>query len=288
MATARELYVARDLLFAELSLPPDDPDWGDHNHVSRSIIALPAAPVWQAHDGSEPSLFDQNHVVFHRPGTEYRRERFRDVAYRALFMIPSPALVREAAGALGPAEAELVDHPRSPRSGPLDGRTFAASRLVARHLRSAEADPAAAREVLYAVLLGTLRATRARPPVSSARREGPATARSRRELVEETKVALTDRMAQGVSLDELARDVHTSPFHLARVFRSGTGFSVHGYLTNLRLRTGLDRLRWGGEDGGVGRVAFDVGYATHSHFTASFRRAFGLTPSAAMGWFAPN
>jgi AraC-like DNA-binding protein len=287
MATARELYVAPDLLFAELSLPPDDPDWGDHNHVSRSIIALPAAPVWQAHDGAEPSLFDQNQVVFHRPGTEYRRDRFRDVAYRALFLIPAPALVREAAGEVGPAEAELVDHPRSPRSGPLDGRTFAASRLVARYLRSAEADPAAAREVLYAVLLGTVRATRARPPAPSARREGAATARSHRELIEETKVALTDRMARGVSLDELAGDVHTSPFHLARVFRAGTGFSVHGYLTHLRLRSGLDRLRWAEDEAGVGRVAFAVGYATHSHFTASFRRAFGLTPSAAMR-FAPN
>ena len=78
MATARDLYQDPDLLFAELSLPPDDPDWGEENQVSRSIVALPAGPVWQAHDGTEPSLFDQNHVVVHRPGTEYRRERFRD------------------------------------------------------------------------------------------------------------------------------------------------------------------------------------------------------------------
>jgi AraC-like DNA-binding protein len=29
------------------------------------------------------------------------------------------------------------------------------------------------------------------------------------------------------------------------------------------------------------RLALDLGYSSHSHFTASFRRAFGLTPSAA-------
>jgi AraC family transcriptional regulator len=282
MATARELFVGPDLLFAELSLDRDDPDWGDHNHVSRSIVALPAGPVWQAHDGSEPRLFAQNHVVFHRPGTQYRRERFRDMAYRALFLIPSPALLREAAGEVGPVEAELVEHPRSPRSGPLDGRTFAASRVAARWLRANATEPGAARELLYEVLLGAVRATRTRPGAARPGRERTSTARARRELVEETKVRLTDGMAEGVSLDEAARRVHTSAFHLARVFRSETGFSVHGYLTHLRLRTGLDRLQWSEDPGTVGRIGLDVGYATHSHFTASFRRAFGLTPSAVM------
>jgi AraC-like DNA-binding protein len=83
-------------------------------------------------------------------------------------------------------------------------------------------------------------------------------------------------------LDDLAGTLYTSPYHLARLFRAATGFSVHGYLVQLRLRLGLDRLDGRSEEiGEVGRV---LGFGTHSHFTASFRRAFGLTPSALLAF----
>ena len=60
----------------------------------------------------------------------------------------------------------------------------------------------------------------------------------------------------------------------------GTGFSVHGYLMQLRLRTGLDRIQ--GRHGGIGEVGLMLGFSSHSHFTTSFRRAFGLTPTAVL------
>jgi AraC-like DNA-binding protein len=32
--------------------------------------------------------------------------------------------------------------------------------------------------------------------------------------------------------------------------------------------------------GDLTRIALDLGFSSHSHFTAAFRRHFGLTPSA--------
>jgi AraC-like DNA-binding protein len=95
--------------------------------------------------------------------------------------------------------------------------------------------------------------------------------------VEGAKEALTIRLGDCLTLDELSQELFTSPYHLARVFRAATGFSVHGYLTHLRLRTGFDRIRAG--QGGIAEIGLFVGYRSPSHFTASFRRAFGLTPS---------
>jgi AraC family transcriptional regulator len=275
MAYDRVLFWSPDVLFAQLFCPPDDPEWGEPNVLTRTIVALPAAPVWQEHDGAERQLFNQNDVILHYPGSEYRRERFRDVGYRCLFLIPAPWLIREIASETDPAAADSAVVRFKKHSGALDARTFALSRMAARHLRSPGADPSSAREMLYEVLCGAVRASDPEPP--HPRPAYPATRRARRELVEGAKEILVDGMAEMVSLDELGRRLYTSPYHLARVFRATTGFSVHGYLTQLRLRTGLDRIHDGRDD--IGRVGRSVGFRSHSHFTASFRRVFGLAPS---------
>ncbi|MGH3113830.1 MAG: helix-turn-helix domain-containing protein [Gaiellaceae bacterium] len=72
--------------------------------------------------------------------------------------------------------------------------------------------------------------------------------------------------------------MHSSPFHLARVFRERTGFSIHGYRNQLRLRSSLDGLFEPDVD--LALLARRLGYSSHSHFTDSFRRAFGAPPSA--------
>lgn len=73
------------------------------------------------------------------------------------------------------------------------------------------------------------------------------------------------------------RAVNVSPFHLARSFRRQTGYTLHEYRTHLRLRAALERLADGDED--VAVIARAVGFSSHSHLTASFRRAFGVPPS---------
>jgi Helix-turn-helix domain len=45
----------------------------------------------------------------------------------------------------------------------------------------------------------------------------------------------------------------------------------------LRLKAALERLAAGDED--VAAIARAVGFSSHSHLTASFRRAFGVQPS---------
>ena len=67
--------------------------------------------------------------------------------------------------------------------------------------------------------------------------------------------------------------------HLARVFRRHSGVSVHRTILTLRLRDSLDRLREASAD--IASIALDLGFSDHSHFTAAFRRAFGITPSRA-------
>jgi AraC family transcriptional regulator len=70
--------------------------------------------------------------------------------------------------------------------------------------------------------------------------------------------------------------VRVSVFHLCRTFRAVTGQTIHAYRTQLRLRAALERVEYASD---LSAVALDLGFSSHSHFTAAFRRAFGVTPS---------
>src|SRR4029079_3663182 len=67
-----------------------------------------------------------------------------------------------------------------------------------------------------------------RPP---APRRSARTETAHAETVEHAKAVLAERFAESLSLEAVAREVHSSPFHLARLFRRGTGLALHEYRT---------------------------------------------------------
>lgn len=79
------------------------------------------------------------------------------------------------------------------------------------------------------------------------------------------------------TLAEIAAVACCSPFHLARSFRARTGESLHGLRTRLRMAQAIERLRDGESD--LSGLAADLGYASHSHFSAVFRRSVGVAPA---------
>jgi AraC-like DNA-binding protein len=82
--------------------------------------------------------------------------------------------------------------------------------------------------------------------------------------------------AQPHTLRSLAGDAGMSPFHFARVFRELSGTPPHAHLRRVRLAHAARLLR---EGASVTDACFDSGFSNLSHFSRSFRRAFGLPPS---------
>lgn len=107
----------------------------------------------------------------------------------------------------------------------------------------------------------------------------PPRGRHQRERVERVRELLAAAPERRWRLDELARAVHASPFHLARQFRSIAGVSIGTALLRLRLALALERLA-GGEDD-LSALAADLGFSSQSHFGARFRTVFGTSPGAA-------
>jgi methylphosphotriester-DNA--protein-cysteine methyltransferase len=261
--------------FAELICGPNDPEWGEENQVSRPIVAFPATPVWQVHDGAAPTLMNANHAVFHHPGSEYRRERFQGQGYRCVFFFPSPSLVREMAAEVDPSATDAETYRFPHTTARLDGRVFARCRRLATDLAAGGLQGLGAREGLYTFLRSAVHsAYRGYAP----RRVRPQTSRAHVEIVEETKELITRGLAEPIRLDELAGDVHVSPYHLSRIFRAITGYPIHAYQTHLRLRVGLDRLERGWARD-IGQLGVDLGFSSHSHFSSAFRSTLGVRPS---------
>ena len=86
------------------------------------------------------------------------------------------------------------------------------------------------------------------------------------------------KLAEDLSLDEIAAAAYLSPFHFARLFKKITGSAPHAYLAALRANRAQVLLA--DTDLSITEIASQVGYSSSSHFTKAFRLATGLTPRA--------
>jgi AraC-like DNA-binding protein len=86
------------------------------------------------------------------------------------------------------------------------------------------------------------------------------------------------RYREPLDVPTLARAAHLSPAHFSREFRRVFGETPHQYLLTRRLERAAALLR--NTDHPVADICFEVGLSSVGSFTTSFRRAYGMTPSA--------
>ena len=86
------------------------------------------------------------------------------------------------------------------------------------------------------------------------------------------------RFRDPLDVQTLARVAHLSPAHFSREFRRTFGETPHQYLLTRRLERAAALLR--STDWAVADICFAVGLASVGSFTTSFRRVYGMTPSA--------
>jgi AraC-like DNA-binding protein len=93
------------------------------------------------------------------------------------------------------------------------------------------------------------------------------------------------RYNEPLDVADLARAAGLSPAHFSRQFRRTFGESPHVYLLTRRLERAASLLR--STDRSVADICFLVGMQSVGSFTTSFRRMFGMTPTAYRASFPP-
>lgn len=271
------LYQSPRVTVSRFRAHPSEPRFHDSGPARFDCFVFPISGVRIQHTGGEPLLTSPNVVMFYNRGQTYVRDRLGPSGDICDWFSIERGAMREALRLSDPAAADREDELFRLTHGPSDARTYLLQRLVVRHLREAETvDPLFVEEtalrLIERVLANAVRAQKL---------PGAKATKGRPDQLDQVAVAehlLVQRFHEPLTLDDIARQTGGSVFHLARLFRRRTGFPLHAFRNQLRLRTALEAVAHPGAD--LTDLALDLGFSSHSHFTAAFRQAFGIAPSA--------
>lgn len=87
---------------------------------------------------------------------------------------------------------------------------------------------------------------------------------------------ITQNFDKKISLYTLSELFHYSPNYIQCIFRRVTGITLKNYLEDLRLKQ--SKIMLAETNDSLSEIALRCGFSSQSHFTACFRKKYGLTP----------
>lgn len=244
------------------------PRFHDSGPIPEAVMVFPRTWTSIQRRGRDPLCCGANRVLFYNAGETYRRIDSDGVGDRCDWFAFDAKVLREV--------MKRFDSVRDSHSagffpfpwGSVDRKTYFLQRRLVRYLQWDEVDRLWVEEAVLTLLTRMLAARFEKRPRF--------TAAGHRTLAEAAREKLTKRYRDDMSLSDLASTLHTSVYHLCRVFKAATGQTLHGFRTELRLRHALHLLE---SPQDLTTIALDLGYSSLSHFSRAFKTAFGLAPS---------
>lgn len=267
------LFETPNVAVGSFRCAPDDERFTDTGPSSTHCFVFPRTSVWIKPDGRSRFLSDSTIVTLYNQGQRYTRRAFSRAGDACYWFAVSPEAAEEAAFN---ATGTLVG--RGPFSRPYvqaERALYVDHHRVLHHLRKNVQDPLFVEETVLGMLGGIVRQSSA---MGRGRTGSHEATRAQRRFVERAKMLLTLWTTRRVPLVELAARAGCSAFHLCHSFRLAEGSTLHEYQTQLRLRAAVERLVECPPEN-LSRLALELGFCSHSHFSAAFRRAFGSAPS---------
>ena len=87
---------------------------------------------------------------------------------------------------------------------------------------------------------------------------------------------INDHLTENITIDLLAERFFLSKYYMMRMFREGTGYSIHNYITEKRLHLARELIRSGAN---ASEACYNCGYQDYSAFARAYKKCFGLPPS---------
>jgi AraC-like DNA-binding protein len=233
--------------------------------VTATHLVFPYRGTYVRHVGQDDAVADANQLMLFNRGEEYRISHPIAGGDASLSLVLEEGLLQE----LTPKEY------RREGDGPafrmqrlrIDPRAQALVSLVRHGLTRASPEPLQAETLVLTLVRRALGERTSRPPGSTY---------GRQRLVDRAKLAISSSPARRWKLAEIAAEVGVSPVYLTQSFQQVEGLPLYRYQLRCRLARALDLLH---EYDDLSALALDLGFSTHSHFTAAFRQLYGRTPA---------
>lgn len=250
----------------DVSCPGTCRERGAEEHARVTSLVFTYRGTYVRHCGGDQSVAEANQVLFFNAAESYRVSHPVPGGDASLSLVVNPAFLLEVAPpSLLPGKSEARFRPHRLR---IDARTQALVAMLRYSLREGIAEPLEAESLAITLVQRAL---------------GPRTTRhatgtfGHQRTVDRIKLLLASDLTRRWTLSDIAAEVHGSPIYLTQVFQQVEGMPLYRYQLRLRLARSLDLLdRY--DD--LSALAFEVGFSSHSHFTAAFRRTYGRSPSA--------
>jgi AraC-like DNA-binding protein len=250
------------------------PDFPTAGAIDGYSVVFPRSAVWIEHEGKRAFVADPQVITIYNRGQVYTRRAIAAEGDRSDWLSLSRPLATAIVAGIDPAAAASEGGPFPVAFAPSSAELYFRQRVLFSRVRRNVIDDF---ELEQDVTLLVGQALERGLP-SGGRRADLRRGRLV-ELVERARETLARDPFKTWSVRDLAARLETSPFHLCRGFRRLTGQTLHNYQLGLRLRAALERIE--GSDRDLSRLAQDLGFSSHSHFTSTFRERMGRTPSRA-------
>lgn len=233
--------------------------------AAATALVFPYRGVFVRHVGDEIVVAEPNQVLFFNAGEAHRIAYPLAEGAAFLLLEIDPSLLSEI------APATIVRETAPLRFAParlrIDPRAQALVAMLRYSLRESIAEP------LEAESLALTLTQRALGPRTT--HEAGASA-SMQKLVDRVKLVLTADLARRWTLAEIAAEVGGSPVYLTQAFRQVEAVPLYRYQLRLRLAKALDLM---GDYEDLSALSHELGFSSHSHFSAAFKQAYGRTPT---------
>jgi AraC-like DNA-binding protein len=230
-----------------------------------TYLVFPYRGVYLRHLGSNEAVAEANQVLFFNQMESYRVSHPVQGGDACLSISVREELLRELA-----SKAHLQDNPAvmfRKQRWQIDPRAQVLVALLRHSLLNNSI------EMLEAE---TLTLTLIRRALGERASHATRATYGRQKLVDRAKLVLSSELSRRWSLAEIAAEVGVSPVYLTQVFAQVEGVPLYRYQLRLRLARALDLL---GSYDDLSALGLELGFSSHSHFTATFRQTYGRTPA---------
>ena len=232
-----------------------------HSH-KRSLFCFVIQGGYTETYGARTRECQSSALLFH-PAGELHAEYFHDSGGRSFIIEVEPPWLERVREHFG-TDDNSID---------LAGRDF---ELLARKLYKEFLQMDEASVLIIEGLMLEIVGEAARDCPTDVARRPPSWLRQAREL-------LSERFAERLTLEDVARTVGVHPVHLAQTFRKNYRCTVGDFVRRLRIEYACHKLAV--SEMPIVDIALAAGFCDQSHFTRTFKRCTGVPPSQYRGSF---